>query len=77
MTMEMSAHTETTVRRSLSTTAAHQLSTTTKSEPQMREAVLPTRDPVAWNMLQLTTVMLVVVGTIRTGATYIRRHKHE
>ncbi|MBF6131382.1 family 2B encapsulin nanocompartment shell protein [Nocardia brasiliensis] len=36
MTMEMSAHTETTVRRSLSTTAAHQLSTTTKSEPQMQ-----------------------------------------
>ncbi|WP_280466202.1 hypothetical protein [Nocardia brasiliensis] len=43
-----------------------------------REAVLPTSDPVAWNMLQLTTVMLVVVvGTVRTGATYIRRHKHE
>ncbi|QIS03151.1 cyclic nucleotide-binding domain-containing protein [Nocardia brasiliensis] len=36
MTMEMSAHTETTVRRSLSTAAAHQLSTTTKSEPQMQ-----------------------------------------
>ncbi|WP_141692309.1 hypothetical protein [Nocardia brasiliensis] len=43
-----------------------------------RQAVPPTSDPVAWNMLQLVTVMLVVViGTVRTGATYIRRHKHE
>ncbi|KIA63927.1 hypothetical protein FG87_16220 [Nocardia vulneris] len=43
-----------------------------------REAVPPAGDPVAWNMLQLVTVMLVVViGTVRTGATYTRRHKHD
>lgn len=42
-----------------------------------REPITPTTDPIAWNMLQLVTVMLVaVLGTVRTGATYIRRHKH-
>ncbi|QIS03148.1 hypothetical protein F5X71_13245 [Nocardia brasiliensis] len=42
-----------------------------------REPIIPTTDPIAWNMLQLVTVMLVaVLGTVRTGATYIRRHKH-
>lgn len=48
----------------------------TQPEPAYLAEAEPTPDPVAWNIMQLLTIMVVAILTTVRGATIVRRTRH-